>query len=169
MEPVTEERIQIAREFGLVHVREAAEACREAGLPFWAACALLEKESGGRNVYGHDQGGALSGFPGEVNRGNFEVFEWLVFERGWTSNGVGPTQITFKGYFTQMKTRGLKAWLPRDNMIFGFGLLAHHYDVEGSWQEAGASYNGASAYGTDLVKKLNEWRERLNIKGGDVR
>jgi len=33
-------------------------------------CALLEKESGGRNVYGeHDVGGALSGFPKTVNKG----------------------------------------------------------------------------------------------------
>ena len=180
MNPVTEERVRIAREFGLHNVEHAALACRSADppLPFWAACALLEKESGGRNVYGHDAGGALAGFPRQVNRGNWEVFRWLVIDKGHTSNGVGPCQITYAGpakggrrdggFFAIMEQRQLRPWIPLDNMIFGFGLLAAHKKRHGTWARAGEAYNGSPAYGADLVKKANEWRARLKIKGGPV-
>lgn len=180
MKPVTEERIRIAEKFGLQNVGPAALACRNAEppLPFWAACALLQKESGGRNVYGHDAGGALSGFPHQVNRGNWDVFRWLVIDKGQTSNGVGPCQITYAGemkggrrgggYFGIMEERGLRPWIPLDNMIFGFGLLAAHKERLGTWAKAGEAYNGSEAYGADLVKKINEWRTRLKIKGGPV-
>lgn len=167
--PVTRKRIEIAERFGLKNVDAAAETCRQADLPFWAACALLEKESGGRNIYGHDIGGALSGFPGEVNRGNFEVFHWLVFDQGRTSNGVGPCQITWRAFFREMEDRGLKPWVVRDNMLFGFELLMKLYEQHGSWQAAGGAYNGADDYGQDFVKKCNEWRERLEITGEKVR
>lgn len=163
--PVTQKRIDIAKKFGLVNVDDAAIACRKAGLPFYAACALLEKESGGRNVYGHDKGGVLSGFSLDVNVDNFAAFLFEV-NRGQTSNGVGPCQITFKGYFAQMIAKGLSPWVPADNMQFGFGLLLGHYNAHGhDWAAAGTAYNGASAYGNDLAAKVAAWRTRLGIKG----
>jgi len=180
MEPVTEERIGIAKEFGLDNVEDAALACRssEPPLPFWAACALLQKESGGRNVYGHDVGGALSGFPLPVNQGNWQAFRWLVLEKGQTPNGVGPCQITYAGpakdgrrdggYFRQMEERGLRPWVPLDNMTFGFGLLAGHRERLGTWRDAGSAFNGSTTYGDDLLKKINEWRVRLKITGDPV-
>jgi hypothetical protein len=178
--PVTAERIQIAQEFGLQNVPEAATACREAGLPFYAACALLEKESMGANVYGHDIGGALSGYPQQVDESNYRVFYWLVVDKGWTSNGVGPTQITWAGalrtstggaardggLFRLMEQQGLRPWIPEENMRYGFGLLWQHYlDLGHSWISAGAAYNGKRSYGADLFTKCEEWRERLGIHG----
>jgi len=160
--PVTPARVAIAAK-SLQNADIAAIACREAGLPFFAACALLEKESGGKNVYGHDKGGALAGFPGVVNAGNFEVFRWLVFDKGQTSNGVGPCQITFKGFFVDMESQGLKPWSPHDNMLYGFRLLKRHYDAGGSWVAAGTAYNGARSYGVDLDRKVTEWKKRLGI------
>lgn len=168
--PVTARRIKIAQDFGLGNVEAAAVACRKVGLPFFVACALLEKESGGRNVYGHDAGGALSGFPGRVTRGNFEVFEWLVFDQGQTSNGVGPAQITYKGYFSDMEEQGLRPWIPHDNMLFGFRLVKGNFDRHSSWATAGAIYNGgprpnstALAYGRDFAAKVEQWKTRLGI------
>lgn len=175
--PVTQARIDIAKKFGLVNVDEAAVACRAAGLPFYAACALLEKESGGRNVYGHDKGAVLSGFPDEVSEANYRAFSWEAITRGLPSNGVGPCQITYAGgqradgsrdggYFRQMIAAGLKPWVPLDNMTFGFGLLLGHYNAHGhDWAAAGTAYNGASAYGKDLAAKVAAWRTRLGIKG----
>lgn len=183
MAPVTKARIEVAKKFGLANVEAAALACREAGLPFWAACALLEKESNGRNVYGHDKNGVFSRdeFP-EVTAQNFMTFLVRVMN-GETSNGVGPCQITFAGslknsshsnhrdggYFRQMAEFGLLPWDPQDNMKFGFQILRNHYKAKGSWKAAGAAYNGRLTYGIDLVEKMNEWRERLNIKGGLVK
>lgn len=168
--PVTARRIQIAKDFGLVNADVAAVACREAGIPFFVACALLEKESGGRNVYGHDAGGALSGFPLSVNRHNYAVFRWLVFDKGQTSNGVGPVQITYKGFLTDMEDKGMKPWDAHDNMLYGFRLLKASYDKHSSWATAGAIYNGgpkpnkaALAYGRDLKDKVDQWKRRLGI------
>lgn len=175
-ETVRPERVEAARRFGLANIDAAAVAAREAGLPFWAACALLEKESGGRNVFGHDSGGALAGFPGEVSRGAWEVFRWLVIEKGQTSNGVGPCQITYAGarnadgtrdggHFRVMEERGLRPWVPHDNMVYGFDLLAREWDTAGTWAKAGEAYNGAAEYGRDLVAKINAWRRRFGIDG----
>ena len=161
--PVTPERIARATRFGLMNVGPAAIACRKAGLPFYAACALLEKESGGRNVYGHDAGGALSGYPGTVDASNFDVFRWLVFDKGQTSNGVGPCQLTWKGFFIDMEAKGLKPYDIADNMLYGFGLLAGYYAASKSWEAAGARYNGSPAYGKDFAVKVRTWHTRLSV------
>lgn len=161
--PVTQARITTAGKT-LQNAHIAAVACRDAGLPFYVACALLEKESGGRNVFGNDKGGALSGFPDTVNKDNYAVFRWLVIDKGQTSNGVGPCQITYRGFFTDMEKRGLKPYDAHDNMRYGFELLARYEREKGSWAAAGTAYNGAAAYGRDLEKKVAEWKQRLGIK-----
>lgn len=173
--PVSLRRRLIARKYGLKNVWWIAKACREADVPFYVACALFEKESGGRNVYGHDVGGALSGFEKPVNRYNWEVFRWLVLDQGHTSNGVGPAQITYAGpkrsngtrdggFFRQMEAEGLRPWVAYDNMLFGLRLLAAHKDAEGSWTAAGRRYNGAEAYGVDLDRKIQVWKQRFEQK-----
>jgi hypothetical protein len=159
--PVSERRKGIAVQYGLHNVECIALVCREAGVPFYVACALFEKESGGRNIYGHDAGGALSGFPLDVCEGNYGVFEWLVFTKGQTSNGVGPSQITYKGFFTQMKAQGLKPWDVHDNMLFGLKTLGGYFAQYGSWTEAGHHYNGATVYGVDLAHKIEIWKQRF--------
>lgn len=171
MAPVAAWRIAKAEERGLVNVDQIALACREAGVPFYVACALFEKESGGRNVYGHDVGGALSGFPLEVNRDNFAVFRWLVVEKGALSNGVGPSQITYAGslhgsrrdggYFRVMESDGLKPWDVHDNMLFGLQILRGHKDRTGTWRAAGTAYNGRESYGVDLEHRIEDWRKLL--------
>lgn len=163
---------KIARDRGLVNVRQIAKASRKANVPFYVACALFEKESGGRNVYGHDAGGALSGFEEPVNLGNWRVFRWMVLDNGHVSNGVGPAQITFAGsrrsdgtrdggFFRQMEDQGLRPWVVYDNMLFGLRLLASYKASTGSWRAAGTRYNGAEVYGEDLERKIDIWKTRL--------
>lgn len=158
-------RITIASTL-LSNAQTAAVACRDAEIPYAVGCALLEQESNGRNIYGHDEGGALSGYPGQVNEENFRVFYWMVFSKGVKSNGVGPCQITYKGYFQQMAVAGLDPWKPYDNMLFGFRLLKAYYTQFGSWEKAGAAYNGGvtfpdAEYGKEFKAKLNVWRARF--------
>lgn len=169
---VTPGRIAIAART-LSNADAAAAACRKAGLPYFAACALLQKESGGKNVYGHDAGG-VNNVRGqlEVTDTNFLTFLVKVMNGG-VSNGVGPCQITYAGslvhghrdggYFRQMAEQGLRPWVVGDNMQFGFGLLAGHFKATGSWKGAGTRYNGATAYGVDLDRKVTEWKKRLGI------
>ena len=166
-QPVSEERIQIAEDFGLMNVNYAAVACRTAGLPFYAACALLEKESHGRNIWGHDN---ETGVPGQnVTALNFVQAYYRILN-GAPSNGVGPCQITWAGslknghrdggFFQQMLEQNLAPWNPGDNMLFGFKKLAE-YKAKGTWASAGMSYNGSQLYGNDLAEKVAAWHQRL--------
>lgn len=159
----TEEQKRKARDFGLKNVELIAIAANEVGLPFYAACALMQKESMGRNIYGNDYLGTLSGYPYDVNHDNYRVFRWLVFTKGKRSNGVGPCQLTYKGFFTQMEKEGLKPYDPYDNMFFGFRLLLSYYKSSGSWTKAGTRYNGSSTYGRDFSKKVSAWKTRLSV------
>lgn len=177
-EPVAPRRIQIAAEH-LANADAIAVACRSAEIPYAVACALIFKESKGENAYGrHDGAGAmLSGFPVPPNEGNFAAFIYEVM-RGRQSNGVSIAQITWAGklidgkrdggYFTQMKARGLKPWVPHDSALFGLELLKANYVKHGTWEAAGAYYNGGTrpdadawAYGRDLDAHTRLFRERF--------
>jgi hypothetical protein len=163
---ITAAQILEARKY-LTNVDEAASAAKKTGLPFWLLCAVLDKESKGRNVYGHDKGGALSGYEGEVNEGNWRVFWWLV-SNGQTSNGVGPLQLTYKGFFTQMLERKLKPWDVADNMLYGAQLLRDYLtatprtdSTEQRIKSVGRRYNGAESYGAALWKVAQVWFTRI--------
>jgi hypothetical protein len=179
--PVTEARILRAA-LTLRNARAIARACRAEGLAFFHACALVEKESGGKNIYGHDKGGVntVSGSMGVTDK-NFLLFLVKVMN-GATSNGVGPLQITYAGarvgghrdggYFRQMAEAGLRPWVPEENMRFGFrifvGLLKKH---NGDVAKAGAEYNGgpnpneqARQYGRTLRDMSLTWKKRFRIR-----
>jgi hypothetical protein len=156
-------KIQIAKDYGLENVDALATVAAMVPVPFAVACALIEKESMGRNVYGHDVGGVFSDLPAtfEVNEGNFQIFEYYVVAKGHTSNGVGPCQITYRGFFPQMREERLCAWVPRDNMLFGMRLIKSLKTTYGSWEAAGTHYNGSATYGADFAKKIAEWKGRF--------
>lgn len=157
----TAAQIDIATAHGLQNAALAALAAATVGLPFHAACALLEKESGGKNVWGADRGGTFSRLPGDVTEELYRAFRWEVITRGRQSNGVGPCQLTYRGFFLEMEKQGLKPWVPGDNMLYGFRLLAGYYRASKSWRTAGRKYNGSLTYGRDLAKKVDAWKTRL--------
>lgn len=155
------QKLELAQRHGLSNTKEMLEACRKAKLPFYAACALMEKESHGRNVFGNDAGGTFAGAPFGVNKYTWTVFRWLVLDRGGRSNGVGPSQLTYKGFFTDMESKGLKPYDVHDNMLYGFRLLKGYKDAKGSWAGAGTAYNGSSSYGQELDGLVEKWRQRV--------
>ena len=62
---------------GLANADSIVLAAHQTGVPLEIAAALIEKESGGRNIYGHDVGGIFALPPGqdlEVTGGNYESF-----------------------------------------------------------------------------------------------
>ena len=118
--PVTAEQIEIAESHGMPNVELISQCCNETGARFYLALAMLEKETGScRSVYGHDAGGALTRFPKPFTRDNYEVFKWLVFTKGQRSNGVGPSQLTFKGFSTDRESKGLTPYDMHDNIAYG--------------------------------------------------
>ena len=98
---------------GLVNADLIVQAASATGVPLAIAAAMIQKETGGKNIYGHDAGGVYSTLTGPVVVGGI-VYEkgadipvtWLNFVEflrlvtaGAKSNGVGPAQITYSGYF----------------------------------------------------------------------
>lgn len=155
-------RLQIAEDNGIKNVDALANAAIRADVSFAVACALVTKESyGGENIWGNDEGGVFAELPRTmtVTKGAFEVFEYKVVTLGETSNGVGPAQITWPGFFPDARKKGIRLWVPEDNLTYGLGLLRLYKDAEGaSWEDAGTRYNGARTYGVDFVEVLRKWR-----------
>ena len=173
---------------GLANADLIVQAAGATGVPLAIAAALIQKETGGKNVYGHD--GSTETGPGvfstkygpvtingvtyaqgsdiPVTQGNFAEFLRRV-TAGEKSNGVGPAQLTYAGYFKQYPT--YEFWDALANIKFGLTILADYLDGDTSdaaISAAGAHYNGgtnpngtALAYGADLLAQTKIWRARL--------
>jgi hypothetical protein len=163
-----------------------AAACDKTKCMFYLALAMFDKESDGRNVYGSDSGGALRGYKGPVDAGSYRIFRWMVDEGipvkqpdgshktvKFGPNGIGPAQITHPDLVAEMRTRNLSIIDAKDNIFFGterlYKLYRHARDVlklnrHDSIKSAGKRYNGAAAYGEDLLKVALAWKE---IVGND--
>lgn len=153
---------QVLESGGLVNSTIIVKAASAAGLDLAIAAAVIQKESNGRNVFGHDAGGAYHG-GGEVTEAKYKDFIKQV-RGGKTSNGVGPAQITWPSFFTEMENQGLKPWVPYDNMLYGFRLMVDYLGgktTDAAIRSAGKRYNGNASYGDDLLVKVREWRQRL--------
>lgn len=135
--------------------------------------AIIEEESGGRNIYGADPtpNGALppSLYDQPITRENFETF-WRRVQEGYTSNGVGLPQLTYPGFIQNANQRG-GAWVPihqcTEACAVLTGLLKAH---SGNWQAAAATYNGAGpaadAYGMRVQALTAQWQARINATIG---
>lgn len=145
-------------------------AAKATGLPLYVACALVEQESGGANVYGGDRGGYFAQTPRKlVTKANYAQFYDAVVNKRKTSNGVGPTQITYWTFHRDAKSQGLNLWEPYDNCRFGFRLFKGQLAAQGgSLQKAGTIYNagnlrnGVNQYGRDIAGRAAKWKQRLS-------
>lgn len=143
----------------LENVEDAIRAAKAVGIPLHVAFALLDMESEGRHIFGSDSGGMYKGQ--EVTKEKFEKMEAAV-AAGAPSNGVGPTQVTHRSFFPQARAQGLKLWIPYDNMVFGFTLLAGYLKrYPGDYQKVGRLYNGKDSYGVTFKRVVGEWQKRL--------
>lgn len=180
MPAVSATQIESAIKAGLVSeaVHFLAESCTDYGLPFWMGCTILNKETSGKNIYGHDSGGtfSFSGINQEVTESNFEVF-WRIVSAGGKSNGVGPMQLTWKGFFTNtsktgMLDIGLRPWDIHDNIRYAVkSILAPAWKKQTAIMPAlslskvvwnvGKQYNGKDSYADDAVSKARLWIGRV--------
>lgn len=136
-------------------------ACARERVPLFIGAAFYDQESHGANIFGHDPGGAMYG-AGEVTPAKFAQFLKLI-NSGHKSNGVGPAQITYKGFFPQARSLGYDLSDPEDNMAFGLRLLKQYLKgySQTSIINAGRKYNGALAYGYQVNAKANKWKKLL--------
>lgn len=167
---------------GFAHPFLTVAALRVARIkPQTAAAQLTIESGGGRNVFGCDYGDAHPGAPpycgDAVTAGRL-----LALLRSSYSNGVGPTQLTFKGYLDQTADPGdprvlsgvSRAWAARPflNMVKGFSILRGNAKREGSLSQGARAYNGsgpaAEAYAAKFMRLRGEYRNSLRRAGFKV-
>ena len=152
------EKIQIARENGIMHPALVFEIAERVGIPFWAACAFLVQETGGgRNVWGHDDTWMI-GYPVM----SAEVYAVYKTHRDRFGNqGVGPMQLTSAGFQDEADRAG-GCWEPEANMLVAFKFLASLRQSGLSWHDVAKRYNGSDSYAEQMDERFTTWRELLN-------
>ena len=141
------------------HILEAVATTK---IPLSYALALVEKESGGKNVYGHDPVRNPAQKGGRVTRTNYAAYK-KARKAGLGMQGVGHTQLTWYAFQDQADALG-GAWKPYPNMVVGFRHLKTLINAHGK-EHGAAAYNGtgpaADAYGKDFVKRQESWHRRI--------
>lgn len=148
------------------------EAATVAGLPYFVACAVVMKETGGgRNVYGHDRDAAgvprpmcrPTGVLLDVTPENYAVY---VGERdafkddprvGRRAQGVGPVQLTFWAFQDRADQAG-GCHVPYWNLLTGFRILAEYRAKGRTWHGVMRVWNGKEAYAAAMDVTLAQWR-----------
>lgn len=128
-------------------------------LPLSYCLALVEKESGFKNVFGHDAvRNPIRG--GKVTLVRYRAYK-AYRKRGWGMQGVGPCQLTWFEFQDLADAAG-GCHKPYPNMAVGFRHLKTLINQLGK-QAGAAAYNGtgvaADAYGRDFVAKQARWHE----------
>ncbi|HXH97814.1 MAG TPA: peptidoglycan-binding domain-containing protein [Gaiellaceae bacterium] len=152
--------IAVMRQGGIVSPKLTLQEARRAALPLPLACALLEQESsGGHNVFGHDAvRNPVSG--GQVTRERY--LEYKRYRPTLGMQGVGPCQLTWRGYQDQADALG-GCWKPAINMRVGFAVLTAGIRRNGM-RTGIRAYNGsgvaAERYADQVLERMRKW-ERL--------
>lgn len=135
-----------------------ARAARKSGADPASAAVLIIKETGGRNVFGHDAGAP---FPGEP-----VTHEKVMFiKRTQRFNGIGPAQLTSPAWITSFPSTWDTVHRPGVNMeaaFRGFKVMQAKDGVH----DAALHYNGAESYADDFVRRYRGVRRSL--KGAKV-
>lgn len=157
-------------QYGLQNGPDILRASRAVGLELSYCCALLEMESGGRNIFGGDpwnsnefpRGAALPSSWDEsvVTRTKYTYYK-MRRNKGMQPNGVGPCQLTSAGLQIAAEKRG-GCWKPLHNMEIGFTLLKELIDKNGEqlgYQEYNGSGPAAEAYGRNATGLQIQWHK----------
>lgn len=151
-----------ARAHGARYVDIIIGESRRVGVPVALGFALIEQETGFRNVFGHDP--TIFAGAGEVTE---EKYKRYKRQRGPLGKGgmqgVGPAQLTWFEFQDRADQRG-GCWKPEHNIAVGLEILAANITQHGRATGI-ARYNGsgpaAERYSREVRAKQAEWRERL--------
>jgi hypothetical protein len=152
-----------ARRHGAHYALRIIRLARRAGLPISLGFAIVEQESGFRNVYGHDAVRNPAPKGGRVTRANYRDVYLPARGRGLGMQGVGPCQLTW--YELQdAADRAGGCWRPTPNIATAFDHLAALVAAHGL--HAGlAAYNGAGPaaerYAAQVRARMGTWHRIL--------
>jgi hypothetical protein len=145
---------------------------RRAGIPISLGFALVEQETGFRNVWGHDpapNGGTSQLGGSKVTKAAYLAYRKRRGARGRGGmQGVGPCQLTWYAYQDKADQFG-GCWVAKHNIRVAFELLAAQMRAHGT--RAGIrSYNGsgtsADRYAQQVLDRQRKWHRILT--GGNA-
>lgn len=152
-------RARILRRYGVRYPYTLMWEARREGLRICDALALNSME-GGTNVFGHDA--SIFQGAGEVTKAKYLEYR-AERDRTGKMQGVGPVQLTWKGYQDEADKMG-GCWHPTYNYRVGFHILHGNQSRLGR-QEGAARYNGsgpaAEQYGVRFMMFRRIWWDRL--------
>lgn len=140
------------------------DEAKRTGLGYALGLALIEQETGFRNVFGHDP--TIFSGAGEVTRDKYFAYKAKRGARGTGGmQGVGPAQLTWWEYQDRADLRG-GCWQPEHNIAVGFDVLAAAVKTHGE-RKGLAVYNGGSrnpnfAYADQVLARKRKWVGRLS-------
>lgn len=141
-------------------LRIVLEARRSENVPVSLAFALVEQETGFRNVFGHDGGSILHGQT--VTRSRVQQLLRHI-AAGGASNGVGPTQLTWPPFIRRAERLG-GAHNTRHTIRVGVEILDDLIEAHGRTLGI-RKYNGtgraAERYAREVLDKMDDWHRRL--------
>lgn len=164
----------------LEHAAELVAGAEATGVPLPVAAAVMQVESGGRNVFGNDAGGMFATPDGPdlevTEERHHQLYEAVVPPReadpaaAVPMNGEGPMQITWWKYLQQAGKAGVRLWIPVENIKFGLGILKGFLDQEGgdvaraaTLYNAGSLKSGVNDYGRRVAAEAEVWASRLRV------
>jgi hypothetical protein len=127
--------------------RLIVEEAERIGLDLPLACALVEQESGGRNIFGCDSGN-VGDVPPFCHQPVTQRRVLALIDSEWM-NGVGLTQLTWYEFVNEAEAMG-GAHLPRYQLRVGFRILKEFLDKYPE-AEAIACYNAGEANRWDVI------------------
>ena len=147
-------------------------AAKEHRLPISLVCAVLDKESDFRNVYGADNGrnpNPIRSRPGAalaVTEDNYRTYRKHL-KAGKDANGVGPMQLTHPAFQERADKLG-GCWKVGPNIRIGCAVLRENIDRHGSLREGVRAYNGsgqaARNYAASVLELQTTWAQILSGK-----
>lgn len=138
------------------------EEALPAGVGVATVAAVVEGESGGKNLMHHDADSILHGRAVDKQMVD-DLLKWI--DLGGRSNGVGVTAITWPDFIREAHYEMGGCHLIRIQLRMGCRILAAHigrYGLRGGL----AAYNGGAgnpnyAYADKILGFRDEWRVRL--------
>ena len=153
----------IGKRHGLQGSLRALWEARAAGIKPSLALAMLEQESGGRNVFGHDPTIFIGA--GAVTKEKYLRYRDARRRSGnRLMQGVGPMQLTWWEFQDGADRLG-GCWIPKYNLRYGYRRLAQLIKSYGK-HEGIKRYNGsgqaAENYKRSVLIREQRWHERLH-------
>lgn len=169
MAEVDRKRVAILKRHGVRPglARIMVSVSRRLNIPLSLIAALLEKESGFRNVWGHDPApnGGTSHLGGErVSRSDYRAYRKRRGDRGQGGmQGVGVGQLTWYELQDEADRLG-GCWKSRANITVAAGhawKLIRRYGLKDGLRRYNGSGPAAVAYSRDVRERMRKWHERF--------